>query len=54
MTGQYLDCGCYLRPDGGITRCPRHDAEIELSSALADLYREFPDEQYRPPRPRHS
>ena len=33
----YLDCGCYMHPDGRLTRRPRHDANVELFLGLEDL-----------------
>jgi len=30
---RFLDCGCCLRDDGGITRCPTHEAELEVAFA---------------------
>ena len=44
--GKYLECGCYLHTDGRVTRCPTHDASVELAMALEDLHRECP-ETYR-------
>ena len=35
----FLDCGCCLR-DGRITRCPRHEAELEkgFADSVSDNY----------------
>jgi hypothetical protein len=29
MMGTVLECGCYIADDGKITRCPKHEAELE-------------------------
>ena len=42
MPGKYLDCGCFSSSQGHLTRCPAHNAQVELDMAQESLNASLP------------